>query len=310
MIERTAAPFENSPNQSSPERLKLPSGSYEAPRISPDGKQLALGIFDGKGSHIWIYDLSGTASLRQLTVSGRNRFPIWSPDSERVAFQSDREGDLGIFWQRADGSDTAQRLTKPDAGSSHVPESWSRTANLFSFHISNGTNVSLWSFSMRDKKATRLTRESSVFPTNSAFSPDGRWVAYVQYDPVGGQLWVEPFPASGAKYLIARSGNHPIWSPDGRTLLYAAPGQFFAVQVTTQSSFKFGPPERLPRPFQALGPTTIRSYDMAPDGRIVGIVTSGNSAATPKDVEVVLHWFEELKQRVPESQVPNRESHR
>jgi dipeptidyl aminopeptidase/acylaminoacyl peptidase len=286
------------------EKLKLPSGSFEGPRISPNGKQLAVGIDDdGRGPNIWIYELSGATSLRQLTVAGHNRFPIWSPDSERVAFQSDREGDLGIFWQRADGSDTAQRLTKPDPGSSHVPESWSRTTNVFSFSVTSGANVSLWTFSMRDKKATPFIKEASVFPTNSVLSPDGQWLAYTHYDPRGGQVWVEPFPATGAKYLIARGGIHPMWSLDGRTLFCAAPGQFltqfFSVQVTTGSSFKFGPPERLAGPFQALGPTAARSFDMAPDGRVVGIVISANSGAAPKDIEVVLNWLEELKQRVP-----------
>jgi Tol biopolymer transport system component len=54
--------------------------------------------------------------MRQLTFGGRNRFPIWSADGQHVAFQSDREGDLGIFWQRADGTGAAERLTKPDQG--------------------------------------------------------------------------------------------------------------------------------------------------------------------------------------------------
>jgi eukaryotic-like serine/threonine-protein kinase len=98
------------------ERLKLPPGSYEHPRVSPDGKRVAFGTDDGKEAIVWIYDLAGTTSMRQLTFGGRNRFPIWSADGQHVAFQSDREGDLGIFWQRADGTGAAERLTKPDQG--------------------------------------------------------------------------------------------------------------------------------------------------------------------------------------------------
>ena len=80
------------------EPLKLPLGSYEFPRVSPDGKHVTFGTGDSKEAIVWIYDLSGTSSMRRLTFGGRNRFPIWSADGQRVAFQSDREGDLGIFW--------------------------------------------------------------------------------------------------------------------------------------------------------------------------------------------------------------------
>lgn len=49
---------------------------------------------------------------------------FWTPDSKRVAYQSDREKDLAVFWQPVDGG-PAERLTKPDPGTSHTPESWS-----------------------------------------------------------------------------------------------------------------------------------------------------------------------------------------
>ena len=62
-------------------------------RASPNGKQLAVGN-DGKEANISVYDMSGTSALRRLTYAGKNRVPVWSPDSKRVAFQSDREGDL------------------------------------------------------------------------------------------------------------------------------------------------------------------------------------------------------------------------
>lgn len=112
--------------------LKLPAGRYETPRVSPDGKRIAFGSNNGKEANIWIYDLSGAHSMRQLTFGGRNRFPVWSSNGDRVAFQSDREGDLGIFWQRADGSGV-ERLTKAEQGTAHIPESGRpRLINFFS----------------------------------------------------------------------------------------------------------------------------------------------------------------------------------
>ena len=103
------------------EPLKLARGRYEFPRVSPDGKHLTFGTDDGKEAIVWIYDLSGTTSMRPLTVGGRNRFPIWSADSERLAFQSDREGDLGIFWQRVDGTGAGRSPDQAGAGNLPFP---------------------------------------------------------------------------------------------------------------------------------------------------------------------------------------------
>src|SRR5262249_51164760 len=76
------------------QRLQLPPAHYLFPRLSPDERRLAVETDDGKGAHVWIYEMSGATSIRPLTSSGRNRYPVWSGDGTSVAFQSDREGDL------------------------------------------------------------------------------------------------------------------------------------------------------------------------------------------------------------------------
>ena len=102
------------------ERLKLAAAGFETPRVSPDGQRVVFGL----GDTIYTYNLSGTAGMQRLTFGGKNRFPIWSADGRHIAFQSDREGDLAVFWQLANGSGTAERLTKPEQGEAHVPLSW------------------------------------------------------------------------------------------------------------------------------------------------------------------------------------------
>ena len=86
------------------ERLKLPPGRYSSPpRVSPDGMRIAFGTEDGQEAIIYTYDLSGASTMQRLTSGGNNRFPVWSSDSKRVAFQSDREGDLAILAVRRRG---------------------------------------------------------------------------------------------------------------------------------------------------------------------------------------------------------------
>jgi Tol biopolymer transport system component len=106
--------------------LKLPQGGYRAPRVSPNGKTVVFEGDDDSGEPgIWLYDLDETSAMRRLTFGGRNRAPVWSPDGQWIAFQSDRDGDVAIFRQRADGTGTAERLSKPEAGTMHSPQSWS-----------------------------------------------------------------------------------------------------------------------------------------------------------------------------------------
>jgi serine/threonine-protein kinase len=293
------------------ERLKLPPGSYEHPRVSPDGKRVAFGTDDGKEAIVWIYDLAGTTSMRQLTFGGRNRFPIWSADGQHMAFQSDREGDLGIFWQRADGTGAAERITKPDQGTSHVPESWSQDGKRFLFEATKGSNISLWMFSLEDKKAMPFGAVQSGTPITAAFSPDGRWVAYHSDETGRDAIYIQPFPATGAKYQIPKNDliqfdHHPVWSSDGKEIFYIpAQGALAAVSVTTQPSFAFGNAVPVPRTFltENSSPSNERNYDLTPDGKIVGAVQASEQSETgtqtAREIRVVLNWFEELKARVP-----------
>jgi Tol biopolymer transport system component len=76
------------------ERIALPTRSYEAPHISPDGKQLALAITDQE-SDIWVWDLVRAGDLRRLTFDpGVDTFPVWTPDSRRIVFSSQSSGVL------------------------------------------------------------------------------------------------------------------------------------------------------------------------------------------------------------------------
>jgi Tol biopolymer transport system component len=293
-----------------PQPLKLPPGPYEYPRVSPDGKRIAFDSDDGKDAIVWIYELSGASSMRRLTLGGRNRVPVWSADGEHVAFQSDRDGDLGIFWQRADGTGAAQRLTKPDKDTAHVPESWSPDGKTLLFSVAKGSSYAVAALSLPDKKVTPFGGIQSPFLPTAIFSPDGRWVAYSagEVGVPAGSLFVQPFPMTGAKYQISKTlGVHPTWSPDGKELFYSAPNApqpFVEVSVTTRPTFTFGNPVPVPRRFVDRGPAFERNNDITLDGkRFLGVVAAGQDAASgalaAPQIQVVLNWQEELKQRVP-----------
>jgi serine/threonine protein kinase/Tol biopolymer transport system component len=278
--------------------LKMPPGPYSLPRISPDGTRVA---FERDGN-IGIYDLAGTSAIRRITFDGRSHAPIWSADGERVAFQSEREGDKGIWLQRADGTGAPERLTKPEPGTSHLAESWMPNGDRFLFSVTKGSAMSLWLFSLQDRQATpfgHVTTTTALFP-QSAFSPDGKWVAYSS--ATEGGIFVQPFPPTGAKFEIHhKNGGHSVWSPDGKEIVYVpGGGQFVAVNVMTQPAFAVSDPVAVPRPFPLPGPASPRGYDVGKDGRFIAVIPAGTSPADRDNlqIEVVLNWFEELKAKV------------
>jgi eukaryotic-like serine/threonine-protein kinase len=300
--------------------LKLPPGPFVHVRASRDGKRLALGSDDGREAIVWVYDIDGTTAVRRLTLSGKNRFPIWSPDGERVAFQSDREGDTAIFAQRTDGTGAVERLTKPEKGEMHIPGDWSRDGKFLAFTVVKEGSKSLSIVSLADKKAVPFGNVVSAEAIEPAFSPDGHWIAYSSspentgLSPSRG-VFVQPFPATGAIYQAPKYqlDFQPVWSPDGYELIYvpsAASGRLAAVRFVTQPAVAFGTSAMLPAKVMAERTSNEqRLFDVLSDGRFVGVLPSGRFAGLngsegpgdPADPElrVVLNWFEQLKQRVP-----------
>jgi eukaryotic-like serine/threonine-protein kinase len=283
-------------------RIKLPPRAYQAPRFSPSGQQLAYDIDDGPAANIWVYDLAGNHDPRQLTFEGSNRFPIWTHDGQRLAFQSDREGDAGIFWQQADGnSGRPDRLTKAKPGEAHIPESWSRDGDtlLFSSRTRDGQFL-LSAFTLHDKKIAPFDDVRSSAVLNSAFSPDGRWIAYAAQLAGASVVFVRPFPLTDVRYRIGE-GINPFWAPDGKTLYFVSTpgsGVFSAVNITTEPSFAASPASSVPRPLITGGaPNLPRAYDVAPDNQQFVVLTGATANADPQ-IQFVLNWTEELKQRV------------
>jgi len=284
--------------------LKMPPDAYRGARISPDGTRLAVGTDDGKDAAIWIYDLSGATARRRLTIEARNRFPTWTPDGRRVTFQSDRESDQGIFWQQADGTGNAERLTKAEPGTSQIPESWSADGRTLLFTVLKGDQSALWTYSSSDKRSAPFGQvQGRQLSLSASFSRDGAWVVY----NADTRIYVLPFPATGARYQIA-GGIHPFWSPDERELYFTQrePG-VVAVPVSTKPTFTFGDPVPLPQQglrvagYRGEGPAGRRSIDISPDGKsFVGTVLAGTEIPeSDREIEVVEHWFEELKARLP-----------
>jgi Tol biopolymer transport system component len=274
--------------------------------------RLAVMTEEEDDAEILIYELSETSSIRRLTVEGQNRFPVWLSDSERVAFQSDRDGDRGIYWQRADARGGAERLTTAGEDVAHIPSSFSPDGRHLLFDELKAGRYTLHMLSMDDKKSVAFGSVSSNEPTGAVFSPDGRWVAYATgtpgalYNPDRG-VFIQSFPPTGVAVQApkTRIDYHPVWTRDG-TLFYvaSAPRPLVLVDVKTQPSISFGALSTLPStvPLPSVFSNGSRGYDILPDGRILVVSADDRDrveGVRGAAIHVVLNWHEELKRLVP-----------
>src|SRR5262249_41260250 len=138
---------------------------------------------------------------------------------------------------------------------------------------------------------------------DATFSPTGRWLAYTGRSDSNFGLTVAPFPVTGSTRFLIGNGMHSVWARDGKTLFFRRPttGEFYETPVMTGPAFAFGMPQQLPLKFpDRQSNSTSRNHDITPDGKFVGLVSVGQERLdSARQIDVVLNWFEELKQRVP-----------
>jgi Tol biopolymer transport system component len=276
--------------------LAAPSRAYQAPRLSPDGRRLALEIDD----QVWLFDFS-RETLTRLTFEGSNGNPSWTPDGKRIAFQSDENN---LFWQLADGSGERERLTTNESAQNSnawSPDSWSPDGQSLAFtELDPTTGRDIWVLRLSDRTPQPFLRT----PSNESaprFSPDGRWLAYVSDESGRYEVYLQPYPGPGGKRQIStEGGTEPLWNRNGRELFYRSGNKMMAVQITTQSGFAFGSPRMLFDAGQYMPPTgpysyPFPNYDVSPDGQRFLMITKENKP----QINVVVNWFEELKRREP-----------
>jgi eukaryotic-like serine/threonine-protein kinase len=298
--------------------LNIPPGAYSTPRVSPDGKLLAVATDDGREQVVWIADLTDATPIRKLTFEGRNRRPLWTKDGQRVVYHSERGNEQGIFWQRIDGG-VPERLVTLEPGVSAQSEGWSADGKTLVFTNRTGVGGRLGSGGISMVSAASGQKPERVVPppaTNSSLSPDGRWLAYTAPNEAGRQqVYVQPFPPTGEKHQVTtQGGGSPLWSPGGRELFFmqpirdeagtvtaGGPPQLASVEIRTDPGFVFG--KVMPLPIEGFVGDGPRPYDVTPDGKAF-VMMVPKTSATPErpqaeQINVTLNWFEELKQRVP-----------
>ena len=270
--------------------------TYQFPRVSPDGRRIAVSVADEE-SQIWVYDIQRDTPTRLTFEGNSNSALAWSPDGRRIAFRSNREGPDNLFWQASDGSSMVERLTASDH--LQAPNSFSPEGQLLAFMQQNPeTGRDVWVLNLADRKAKPFLK-TSYEETAPKFSPDGKWLGYTSDESGRREIYVQPFPGPGGKWQISTDGGQePVWNPKGGELFYRSGKKIMAVDIDTQSGFSAGKPRMLFEGPYLPTPASFPYYDVGPDGeRFLMLKPVESQTAAPTQIHVVLNWFEELKQK-------------
>jgi serine/threonine protein kinase len=284
------------------EAIEAPSRKYAYAHLSPDGTRVALDIRDQEYD-IWIWDLARKTLSRLTFDPGMNRGGIWTPDGKKLAFSAERDGAENIYWQSADGSGTPEPLTQNPKGSI-LPKAFSPDGKQLLFNETTlPYDISL--LSLNGSNEPKRLLGTSFNENNPQISPDGRWLAYQSDESGRAQIYVRPFPNvnAGRWQISTEGGTRPLWSANGRELFYYVdPGTMMAVPVETGTSFKAGSPTIVFKG-EYLSLQAGTQYSVTADGRrflmIKAAAAKEGNDASPQRINIVLNWFEELKQRVP-----------
>ncbi len=242
-------------------------------------------------------------------------FPIWTPDGQNIIFGS--EGESKGIWQgnlylkQADGSGQSQLLSS-SSERSIVPWSWSRDGKTLAVteNVLSRANSNIGIMSMEKEHGVKMLLQEKYYQGFPQISPKGRLIAYASNESGRTEIFVRPFPEAGKKrwQISTSGGNTPLWSPDGRELFYRSGDATVLVPIAEEPKLVVGDPVVLFRGkyFDSVGAQLdYTPWDISPDGKRFLMIKQAETAGTaprtdvPHTINIVLNWFEELKQRVP-----------
>ena len=216
-----------------------------------------------------------------------SRWPVWTPDGDRLTFASLEAGTWDIYDLVLDGTQEPRALLAGDE--LQIPMSWSPDGrSLFCVSNPSPQRVELWV--LTDDATPELVDEAS---DQAEFSPAGGWIAYGSDETGQDEIYIRTWLELGPPLRVSPDGGTaPRWTEDGRVLFYLQETGVYPVTFDPDDR-SLGPPERV-----RVRGDQGRGYDVTSDGRrVVALVSEEDEGVA--QLRVVIDWYVELNERVP-----------
>ena len=274
--------------------LPAPPREYNAPRVSPDGKQVVVTIGPTYGiGDIWRYDIA-RETLTRLTFDGKSLVACWTPDGRSIVYQDEDPG-FNLMRLFLDSDAAPQRLCtrkEPIVMSTVTPDSkwvlfspWGvGKADLMQAPLAGGE--------------PHVLLEEPGDQGDATISGDGEWMAYALRGGGTPEIFVRSFPPSSNKIQVSNGGGSmPLWSPTRKELYWISQNAMYAASYeVTGRSITF---ERARKLFE-LPPgrgteADVRPYDITPDGARFLMTRIARPEFARRRVDVILGFDKQLK---------------
>jgi Tol biopolymer transport system component len=255
-------------------------------RISPDGSQVAVAIFDARVGtpDVWVYDVKRNVRTRFTTDSAADNNPVWSPDGSKLVLASTRRGHVELYTKSMGGSKPEELFYS--ASGDNFPTGWSPDGKyVVSAQLVTGGGWHIMAIPTTGGEARKIL----IVPTGfgCCFSPNGRWLAYDSNDSGTRETYVIPFRGGSRKWQVSTAGGFaPRWI--GKNLYYYNERALMRTEISEQdSTISIGSEETL------FPISDLQDFDLTRDEKkILLLQTLDEANKTP--LSVVLNWTQKL----------------
>ena len=271
-----------------------PPGNFSHPKLSHDGKRIAYEQQDGGvGADIWVLDLTRRVPTRLTFEPEDETNPIWSPDDSKIIYSGPQPtGNFDVFEKASSGTTPAERLWGVNVVV--LPAQWTADGTLLYWSLeAKANNFDIGRFSLQTRNSMPLVA-SKFDDITPQLSPDGRWLAYASNVSARMEIYIEPYPPSGAKWQVSNGGaTSPRWRGDGKELFFQSnDDRIMSVAVTAGADgLRISTPSPL---FQMRTRSGTFQYDVSADGQkfLLDAAKGGDDKTT---ITLVTNWTSSLR---------------
>ena len=264
--------------------------------LSPDGKRVAVQRTVSRNTNVWLIDAARGVPTRFTLDAAADGLPLWSPDGNRVVFQSNRKGVYDLYWKLSSGAGADELLLESDQNK--APTDWSSDGRFLLFRtVDPRTGYDLWVLPVSGDKKPFPFLKTPFEERNGQFSADGKWIAYQSNESGRFEIYVQPFPGPGRKFQISTNGGaQPRWNKDSKEIFYVSlDSKMMAAPVKLSAdgqSLETGTPAVLFPVRIAGGPTpgiNKQQYAVSSDGqRFLVNLAADEAVASP--ITLIYNW--------------------
>lgn len=279
--------------------------------ISPDGERVATEIYTGADADVWVYEPARDILTRLTTDPTEESKPVWTLDGARVAYATwgTQDGKYGVDWRRVDGNGDVQRLV--ESSNRVYPAAWHPDGTRLAYVEITGTSggdIKVVSIEGDEKTGWKTGTPSPFMATAAqeyepAFSPDGKWIAYMSSHSGRYEVYMRPYPGPGPQIQVSTAGGvAPRWSTRRDAIFFLSFERKLMVAPFTAAGDSLRPDKPRVWSEARVAPRGAnRPYDLHPDGkRAMFFHDPGSAVETGDRLSFLFNAHEEVRRRAPQ----------